>query len=495
MQTSLQELNFPDEYFIDEIRNGFYVSETMKRFWAAQLQVLSEIDKICRRHNLSWYADCGTLLGAVRHKGFVPWDDDLDIALMRDDYEQLLKYAREELPEEYYLFSFIDRDDYVLPFARIVNSGELRTDKEFLEKNFGCPFSVGVDIYPLDNVFDDPDKEEDRKARAEVIMTTFKKTVNITGDAPKEMMVIFDKVSRECTDNSSKEITRMYLYAEGFAKYQRSYYDSWEDAPFETTMIRVPAGAKDILHDHFGDYTIFFRGGAVHDYPGYRQMEDIIEANYHRYPTRYCFDPQNFAPKSEREIPVKPQKDILFLSCRSDWWDQMSPVFEAAKANPDNKVSVIPIPYYFLNSIGEMGAANRDTQAFEAIEQVRDYLTNFDEYDLEARHPDIIVIQFPFDGYSRAIRISPFLYSGNLSDFTDQLVYVPYLNPDVPTGPEDVLYKAMTELIEQPAVFNADRVIVSSEGIRQVYIEQLTAMTGEDMRSYWEKRIRLEFQG
>ena len=98
--SSLQELMFPLEYYSDEIREGFFVSETMKRYWAAQLVVLSDIDTICKRHDINWYADSGTMLGAVRHKGYIPWDDDLDIGMFREDYKRFLTYARKELSKE-----------------------------------------------------------------------------------------------------------------------------------------------------------------------------------------------------------------------------------------------------------------------------------------------------------------------------------------------------------------------------------------------------------
>ena len=88
---------FPDNYFEKEIRNGFEVSSMMKRAWAGQIEVLSVIREICERHNILWFADYGTLLGAVRHKGFIPWDDDMDIGMTRDNLNNFIKYAKDEL--------------------------------------------------------------------------------------------------------------------------------------------------------------------------------------------------------------------------------------------------------------------------------------------------------------------------------------------------------------------------------------------------------------
>ena len=81
-------LQFPDSYFEDEVRDGFYVPSMIKRAWATAMDVLCEVDRICCKYNIKYYAEWGTLLGAVRHAGFIPWDDDLDIGMMRTDYRK-----------------------------------------------------------------------------------------------------------------------------------------------------------------------------------------------------------------------------------------------------------------------------------------------------------------------------------------------------------------------------------------------------------------------
>ena len=92
-------MRVPDNFLEGEIRNSFYVESMMKKVWAAQLEVLHEIDRICKKHNITYFADWGTLLGAVRHKGFIPWDDDMDITMKRQDYIKFCEVFPKETTE------------------------------------------------------------------------------------------------------------------------------------------------------------------------------------------------------------------------------------------------------------------------------------------------------------------------------------------------------------------------------------------------------------
>ena len=94
-------MNFDRSFFEDEVRDGFYVTAEMKQAWAAQMEVLSDLDKACRENGIEYYADWGTLLGAVRHHGFIPWDDDMDVCMKRPDYNRFLRIAKQIMPEGY----------------------------------------------------------------------------------------------------------------------------------------------------------------------------------------------------------------------------------------------------------------------------------------------------------------------------------------------------------------------------------------------------------
>ena len=113
------------DFLRDEVRCGFYIPTAIKQAWAATLAVLDEIDRICTQHNIKYFADWGTFLGAVRHGGFVPWDDDLDICMLREDYNRFREVCDEYLPEEFVIHDYERKKDHWLFLARVVNMVEI----------------------------------------------------------------------------------------------------------------------------------------------------------------------------------------------------------------------------------------------------------------------------------------------------------------------------------------------------------------------------------
>ena len=117
-------MEFSHEYFDDEVREDFYVSGLMKRLWAANLEVISDVAKVCDKYNIRWFADYGTLLGAVRHGGCIPWDDDFDICMLRGDYMRFLEVAEKELPQNYSVLNC--HNEYEDLLTRVINTRHLK---------------------------------------------------------------------------------------------------------------------------------------------------------------------------------------------------------------------------------------------------------------------------------------------------------------------------------------------------------------------------------
>ena len=99
------------------------LNQTTEKLHKCQLLLASELKRLCEKHNIKYYMIAGTLLGAVRHKGFIPWDDDMDFAIMRCDYARFLKVCKAELGEDFVLQEmFIDKN-YALPMAKLLLKG------------------------------------------------------------------------------------------------------------------------------------------------------------------------------------------------------------------------------------------------------------------------------------------------------------------------------------------------------------------------------------
>lgn len=113
------------------------------------LEILLVLDKVCKEHNLRYYLWAGTMLGAVRHKGFIPWDDDLDIAMPRKDYDLLMENAKEWMPEPFEVVSYeTDAENYPLPFAKIQDGSTTLIERMHLSYLGG----IYLDVFPLDGM-------------------------------------------------------------------------------------------------------------------------------------------------------------------------------------------------------------------------------------------------------------------------------------------------------------------------------------------------------
>lgn len=307
-------MNFSNDYFEDEVRDGFYVASVIKRIWAAQLEVLEDIDKVCKKHHIRYFAEWGTLLGAVRHKGFIPWDDDLDIGMLRDDYEKFKKVAQRELPAIYGVLNFenMQYDDETHDYMTRVYSGrQIRMDEEYLNKFHGSPFVVGVDIFPLDYLSGDEKDIEYYKEQL-ILLSTTASIINTLDAREKENHLhMIEKIYHVKIDRDKSIQQQLYLLADRMcgmfkkkdAKYvtlaahltecdyklPKSCYENVVYIPFETIEIPVPIGYDTVLSAKYGDYMTPVRAGGGHDYPFFKSQIELCDSREFKLYDRYVF--------------------------------------------------------------------------------------------------------------------------------------------------------------------------------------------------------------
>lgn len=291
-------MEFEESYFKGEEREGFFVEEKMKRAWAAQIEIIKEIERICKKHGLNYFAGYGTLLGAVRHKGFIPWDDDTDLFMLRDDYERFCEIVQQEAPKGYELFNLYTTPDYREVFVRLVNSRTVSFAQERLRRFHGCPYVVGVDIFPLDFL---PREEEAAKLQQSLyqyvqqVHVRVKKNeeiqqewlaqiedlckIKIDRQKPlaQQLLVIMDRLSSLYCRDESDEVAFMYSYTDGvIRKMKKEWFEKVVWLPFENTQIAAPQGYDGCLRALYGDnYRIPIRM-ARHEYPFYAKQDRIL---------------------------------------------------------------------------------------------------------------------------------------------------------------------------------------------------------------------------
>lgn len=294
-------IEFSEKYFEGEERDGFYVEEMMKRAWAAQMKVLDEIGRVCKKYNLTYFADCGTLLGAVRHHGFVPWDDDMDICMKPRDYRRFLEVAPAELPESFKVLSLYTYDEYNEIFARVVNSNKVNVSPEWLKEWYGCPFACGVDIFPLNYMPEDKEELEIQKNLYKIVRSAWASceekteelekilksveelcgvTLDRAGDLKRQLANLMEGIRTMYDEEEKGELTKLHtsLKKERWHVPQEAYAKA-VPMRFEGMEISVPVGWDLVLKAQYGeDYMTPVRGGQKHDYPFYKkQLKQVQE--------------------------------------------------------------------------------------------------------------------------------------------------------------------------------------------------------------------------
>lgn len=292
-------MNIPDKFLEGEIRDGFYVENMMKKAWAAQLEVLNEVDKVCRQYDIKYFADWGTLLGAIRHKGFVPWDDDMDITMKRQDYIRFCQIVQQQQGEIEIINVHTD-SDWTDMLSRVINGRIINYNPEHMKKYHGFPYIAGIDIFPLDYVA--PTKEEDElQCNMISIVGSFADVVRRADTSQEEKVQVKKEIENLCgvkfndTEPLSAQLLKlterlamMYSEEESHAValmgdhagprpldvYPKEYYSESIYVPFEYTTIPVPIGYENILKRKYGeDYMIPYLGGTNHEYPFYRKQQ------------------------------------------------------------------------------------------------------------------------------------------------------------------------------------------------------------------------------
>jgi lipopolysaccharide cholinephosphotransferase len=256
-----------------------YDQESLKKVHEKEVIILKKFEEICRKYDLKYFAVYGTLLGTIRHEGFIPWDDDLDVGMLREDYDKFLEIAQDELGEEFFLQTPMTEKEFHLPFAKIRMNGTRFVEPavEGTKMNHG----IYIDIFPFDNL-SDCEKQAKRQFLSTGIWTRlysirFVKTPQIgnrgglmNGIAKfvwyflhygmKLLHLSSGYLWAQCEKSKTtyrREKTKRValLMSEGASSIiHMEDLETLLDRRFEDIMIKVPCGYDKILTLNYGEY-------------------------------------------------------------------------------------------------------------------------------------------------------------------------------------------------------------------------------------------------
>lgn len=530
-EKTLETLSFPDSFFEDEVRDGFFVSGHIKRAWAAELKTLAALDAVCKKHHIRWFMDFGTLLGAVRHQGFVPWDDDMDICMLRSDYEKLFVF-RDELPEGYMLLDPRIRKGYHSPFAELVNRDFLDFSPEIMQTVAGFPYVAGVDIYILDNV---PDDAEEREAWAQEIsiirilgeMFEEKNRSGLQNPDVQDMILFFlEKYQQtpDMTDESSiqqalytamvyayqqyqDEETHQLVYANEWLEnrahycFDRSVFDRTKWLTFEGFQLPAADGCTAMLENVYGPhYMSPVRTGAAHDYPFYERYQgaalqyavgkQIYAAFHYSYTPEVCatkiraWDKMPADPVSQ---PVCQKKKALFIIAKTGHWEAAGPLWKACREDPDYAVTVLQVPYGYRLADGSCPGYSYDSKPLPAYAEAVRALPEVNEAVMSPEW-DVIFTSYGEDGFGAAVQLSEEWWTDRLRQHCRRLVYVPWFYLDEIKADEPVPMKAASFFVNLPGLVFADLVLMQSEAMKEIYQKTLSTDM-PDCRENWDEKL------
>lgn len=247
---TLNNITIPQDWLNEEVRGEYTITQKMKEHWAVMLDLAKKLQSVCDELGIKFYMDGGTLLGAVRDKGFISWDTDMDFIMHRRDYERLLEV--DPFDGEYYLLHTEKDCNYIASYAKLMNVNTTYITEANHKKGVTYPQGIFIDIFPVDKV-ENHMIAKDVYAESYRLLQEMRK---VKGDQEK-VMPLWEERKSIITRNV--ETNGCYL-ANYYTKFKMNYmrpnldYRNQLWLPFEFTELPATQNPKVSLDIRYRDW-------------------------------------------------------------------------------------------------------------------------------------------------------------------------------------------------------------------------------------------------
>ena len=248
--------------------------EELKEIQLIELDILKSVTDLCNENNINYFIIGGTLLGAVRHKGFIPWDDDIDIGMSREDYNKFIAVAKEKLADDLFLQTFQTEPESPFYFAKVRKNGTKFV--EYYCKKLKINHGVFFDIFPFDNIPDD-DVLRKKQLREVKFWSNLFIAKNVTGSSVPQntflgkLKIILRTISHvalipipkqflfEKLDSAAQKYNSTECKMKSYVEYPRTMIrsadiENLEVIEFEGLSVCCHGNAEDSLERQYGDF-------------------------------------------------------------------------------------------------------------------------------------------------------------------------------------------------------------------------------------------------
>ena len=265
----IQSAILPEVFFRPETICDFHVDVNRKKIWAIGVDLLISFDKVCRKYNIKYSLAYGSILGYIRHHGFIPWDDDIDVWMLRSEYNKLLSHA-DDFRDPYFLQIPGQDHGYYFSFSKLRNINTSCVSHAFRYASFNS--GIALDIFPVDNfvessaqnnfeTIDYYNKVNSTNMRRFNPFPTEEETERFRNTPNLNSLEVLKRIDEIATKNNTKNVNQVCVTVNTIYYWKRQVFlrkdlEETIDVDFYGYKIPIPKNYDQVLKTLYGDYMV-----------------------------------------------------------------------------------------------------------------------------------------------------------------------------------------------------------------------------------------------